>query len=323
MRFFLFLSALLLGGLPAVSETLEIRPETVTDWKPVYGEVETRTVIPARARIAGTVVSLAVTEGDRVAAGQVIATIDDEKLQLQIVALESQLDVLNAQLANAEAELERGQRLAQSGTISEQRLDSLQTAVDVLINQIAATGAERNVIRRQIEEGDVLAPDAGIVLHVPIAEGSVVGMGEAVAQIGSGGVFLRLSIPERFAGSLQEGDAIGIEGSGALADGVIAKLYPQIESGRLQADVEVEGLEDRYVGLRLPVRLSVGDREAILVPQAALSRGGGLDFVTVETAEGPVERVVVPGLTFDRDGTEWREILTGLQAGDRVVIGDE
>ena len=73
----------------------------------------------------------------------------------------------------------------------------------------------------------------------------------------------------------------------------------------------------------MPVKLPVGERQAILVPETALSQHGGLDFVTVETVEGPVGRVVVPGAEIERDGETWREILTGLSVGDSVVVSDE
>ena len=323
MKFSYISMLLLFLGSTLSAETLAVRLEPVTEWKPVYGEIEARNLLPARARISGTLVSLAVTEGDRVEAGQVIATIEDDKLGVQIDALNANLDSLEAQMTNAEAELTRGKQLLERGTITEQRLDALQTAVDVLVGQISSTEAQRQVIRRQIEEGDVLAPEAGIVLAVPVSQGSVLGPGEAVAQIGSGGVFLRLSIPERFAGAFEEGDEIQIEGSAGQRTGTIAKLYPQIQGGRVQADVEVTDLDDRYLGLRLPVRLPVGERQVILIPEAALSRGGGLDFVTIETPEGPVGRVIIPGIEVMRDGAVWREVLTGLEAGDRVVIGNE
>ncbi|SDI05992.1 efflux RND transporter periplasmic adaptor subunit [Alloyangia pacifica] len=319
MRSFILAYCLLAAAGSASADTYTVTSEPITDWKPVYGEVETRNALPARARIAGTLVELSVTEGDRVEAGQVVGTVEDEKLSVQIDALDAQAEALRAQLTNAQADLDRGQTLQQSGTISAQRLDALQTSVDVLTNQIAATEAQRRVILRQIEEGGVIAPEAGIVLSVPVSRGSFVAQGESVAVIGSGGAFLRLSIPERFAQTLAEGDRIEME----TGEGKIAKLYPQIAGGRLQADVEVEGLEERYVGLRLPVRLPVGEQDSILVPEAALGRGGGLDMVIVETAEGPVQRIVVPGRKVTRDGATWREILSGLGAGEVVVIADE
>ncbi len=326
------LSLLLLWAASrALAEPWSVTSEQITEWKPVYGEVETRNELPARARIAGTLVELSITEGDRVEAGQLVGTVEDEKLSVQIDALDAQAEALRAQLTNAQADLDRGQTLQRSGTISAQRLDALQTSVDVLTNQVTATEAQRRVVQRQIEEGGVTAPEAGIVLSVPVSRGSFVAQGETVAVIGSGGAFLRLSIPERFAQTLAEGDRIEMaRGPGAASPtetgtiaGTIAKLYPQIEGGRLQADVEVEGLEERYVGLRLPVRLPVGEQEAILVPEAALGRGGGLDMVIVETAEGPVQRIVVPGREVTREGAAWREILTGLEPGETVMVPDE
>lgn len=307
----------------AIADTVDIAPQTVTEWKPVYGQVETRDRVPARARIGGTIVALDVTEGDAVAAGGRIAVIEDTKLSFQIDAIDARLDALASQLETARSDLARGEQLIERGVITSRRFEELQTAVSVLEGQITSLDAERLVVERQIEEGTVLSPENGIVLSVPVSAGSVVGPGEAIAIVGGGGVYLRLSIPERHATDLSEGDPIEIGAGGALRQGTLAKLYPQIEGGRVEADVDVEGLDADFIGRRLPVRLPVGERQAILVPETALSRHGGLDFVTVETDTGPVARAVVPGGTIERDGTLWREILTGLGAGDTVVTRDE
>jgi RND family efflux transporter MFP subunit len=317
------LVALAADGNAAFAESHTVAPVTVTEWKPVYGQVETRDRVPARARIGGTIVALEVTEGDAVAAGQRVAVIEDLKLSFQIDALEARLTALQARLETARSELSRGEQLIERGVITSQRLETLQTAVDVIEGEIAGLGAERLVVEQQIAEGEVLAPEAGIVLTVPVSLGSVVGPGEAVAVVGGGGVFLRLSVPERHAGDLAEGDRIEIGGEDEVRTGTLAKLYPQIEGGRVAADVEVEGLDPRFVGRRLPVRLPVAEREAILVPAGAVTTRAGLDFVTVETAAEPVERVVVPGAEVLRDGTVWREILTGLVPGDVVVTDHE
>ena len=320
-----FLLALALSSLslPVLAATIDVTPQTVTEWKLVYGQVETRDTVPARARIGGTVVSLAVTEGDRVEAGARLAMIEDPKLSFQIDAVDARLDALRSQLETARADLTRGEQLLERGVIASQRVEQLQTAVTVLEGQISSLEAERLVVERQIEEGEVLAPEGGIVLSVPVSRGSVVTPGEALAIVGGGGVFLRLAVPERHAADLAQGDSIEIGTGGEVLRGTLAKLYPQIEGGRVQADVEVDGLDQSFVGRRVPVRLPVGERQAILVPADALTRAGGLDFVTVETAAGPVERAVVPGETVMRDGAAWREILTGLSAGDVVVTGDE
>jgi hypothetical protein len=149
-----------------------------------------------------------------------------------------------------------------------------------------------------------------------VAQGAVVMPGEAVAQLGGGGIFLRLAVPERHAADLNEGDAIEIEGPDGTVAGRLAKVYPLIENGRVVADVEVAGLPERFVDARVLVRLPVGARNALLVPETALVTRGGLDFVAVE---GAGLRAVVPGAEVEIDGVAMIEVLTGLKAGDAVM----
>ncbi len=330
MTAFLVLAILGASGLvnEARADTLTVAETGVVEWKAIYGQVDTRDRVPARARIGGTIVELAVTEGDQVEAGQRLANVVDDKLQFQLDSIDARLEALGAQLETAVADLERGQALTERGVATTQRLEQLQTAVDVVEGEIRSLSAERLVVEQQIAEGEVLSPGVGVVLSVPVSRGSVVAPGEAIAVVAGGGVYLRLSVPERHARDLVEGAEIEIGAEGADLDkrqtGRLFKLYPQIEGGRVQADVEVEGLDGRFVGRRVPVRLPVGERNAILVPETALIRHGGLDFVAVETAEGETRhRTVVPGRSVIQDGEVWREILTGLVAGERVVMGHE
>lgn len=319
MRAFLLLTSLL-AAAPAFAETLTLAPVTVAEWKSVYGTVEARETVPARARIGGTVQSLSVTEGDSVTAGQEIAVIHDDKIAFRIAALDAQIDALKAQLATAQADLERGQALVERGVATAQRLDQLRTGVDVITGQIASAGAERSIAEQQAAEGRVLAPGDGLVLTVPVTLGAVVMPGEPVATIGGGGVFLRLSVPERHAFSLKEGAEIRITAGGTPAAGRIAKLYPQIANGRVVADVEVEGLETGFVNARVLVELPVGERPALLVPEGAVVTRSGLDFVQVAEAGGMAERTVVLGEPVERDGAMMIEVLSGLAAGDTVVL---
>jgi RND family efflux transporter MFP subunit len=310
------LIALLLGVVPAHADSVTLEPVSITEWKAVYGRVEARDRIPARARLGGTLVSLSVAEGDVVAQGDVLAEIVDEKLGFQLAALEAQGQALAAQLANAQTELTRGEELLAQGVTTAQRLDALRTQVDVVTGQIAALEAQGQVLTQQAAEGAVLAPVAGRVLDVPVAQGAVVMPGEAVAQIGGGGIFLRLAVPERHAADLTEGDAIQIESADGVAEGRLVKVYPLIENGRVVADVEVAGLSDRFVDARVLVRLPVGERAALMVPEAALVTRGGVDFVGIE---GAGLRAVVPGERVTMDGAAMVEVLTGLQAGDLVM----
>ena len=320
MRFSL-LSILLLTAFPTSlpAEDLTLQPVTVVEWKAVYGRIEARDRIPARARLGGTLTELSVTEGDEVVAGQVLAQVVDEKIAFQISAMDAQLTAVQSQLANAETELKRGQDLLKQGVTTVQRMDALRTQVDVLNGQIAALQAQRQVVEQQAIEGAVLAPVSGRVLEVPVAKGGVVMPGEVVANLGGGGIFLRLAVPERHARQLKQGDTIQIESPDGQKEGHLVRIYPLIENGRVVADVEVEGLPDTFVDARILVRLPVADRQALMVPATAMTTRSGLDFVAVKSGDTVSLRSVVPGQHQQIDGVEQVEILSGLQAGDVIL----
>ncbi|MBL9061211.1 efflux RND transporter periplasmic adaptor subunit [Tabrizicola sp.] len=319
------LLSLMLGAaaLPVGAEPVTLAPVTVTEWKAVYGTVEARDRIPARARIGGTLVALSAAEGDLVEAGQELARIVDDKLDFQLAALAAQKEALAAQLANAGADLQRGEDLLKNGVTTTQRVDALRTQVDVLTGQIASLDAQAEVVAQQAKEGVVLAPVAGRVLDVPQTKGAVVMPGEVVAVVGGGGTFLRIAVPERHATALTAGDAIRVSEGGEDREGRLARVYPLIEGGRVVADVEIEGLPDSFVGARMLVRLPVGERKALLVPKADVVTRAGLDFVGVQGADGAALRTIVPGEAQVVDGVEMVEVISGLSAGDVVVPASE
>jgi biotin carboxyl carrier protein len=214
------------GAGAARAETLVLQPVEVTGWKAVFGRVEARDRLPARARLGGTLMELSVKEGDQVRAGDVLGRIVDEKLIFQLSAIDANRESLMAQLTNAETELKRGEDLLSRGVTTVQRLDALRTQVDVIKGQIAAVEAERAVVEQQAAEGAVLAPADGRVLDVPVAMGAVVMPGEVVATLGGGGIFLRLAVPERHAAALAEGDSIRIEGASGETEGRLERIYP-------------------------------------------------------------------------------------------------
>ena len=317
MKLFLPVIIAFLAASTAHSEPLILSPEPITEWKAVYGVVETRDRVPARARISGTIVELDVSEGDIVKAGQRIALIKDDKLDFKLATMDAQISTLKSRLKTAAVDLDRGQELIKRGVITKQRFDQLTTQVDVLNGEILTIQSNQAVVKQQVSEGEVIAPDGGIVLSVPTSKGAVATPGEGLAIIGGGGVFLRLSIPERHSASLKAGEKIQI---GEDKTGLLVKIYPQIEGGRVLADVEVEGLDGRFIGRRVPVRLPVGERQVLLVPSGAVSIHSGIDFVTVQNDQQPLRHAVVLGASVMRGGQIWHEVLTGLTAGDKVVI---
>lgn len=302
-----------------------VAPATVPDQKAVFATVESRRIVPARARINGTVVELAVKEGDSVELEQVMATVGDEKLALQLKSLDAQIAGLEAQLAQAQADLTRAEDLFSRGAIPRTRLDEVRTASNVADNALRARTAERAVIRQQLAEGQVLAPAAGRVLKVPLTIGTVIMAGESVASIAERNFVLRLRVPERHARFLKSGDSIRVDGA-ELGEagprfGTIRLVYPQIEDGRVVADAVVDGLGDYFVSERIRVWISAGERTAFIVPASVITTRFGVDYVRVRRAgAADVEVPVQRGRELPRpDLPDGIEILSGLNAGDQLV----
>lgn len=306
-----------------------VQPLIIPEMKAVFGQVESRIVVPARARISGTVREIRVSEGDQVREGEVIALIVDDKLALQLNAADARIEALNSQLQNARLQLERAQQLRTSGAGSQASLDTARMQFEVVTNQVAAATAEKAVIEQSAKEGDVLAPATGRVLTVPVTLGSVILAGEEIARIAPGPYYLRLSLPERHAAEIVQGADVLVSKRGlvqpagdpaAAHQGKIVKVYPEIADGRVIADVDVTGIGDYFVNERTLVSIPVGKRTVLAVPPEAIRRIHGIDYARVASEGGEMDVAVILGEPFEHGGQRLIEVLTGLHAGDRVVL---
>jgi RND family efflux transporter MFP subunit len=302
-------------AVAATAADFPVERRDIADLKAVFATVESVRTVPARTRIGGTIGELTIREGDRIEIGQRLAVVNDPKLPLQLVALEAQIESLRAQQTFAEIDLARVQKLKATGTVSQSRVDEAQTTVDVVKANIAAKAAERAVVAEQLAEGAVLAPANGRVLKVQAVNGTVAQPGETIATIAIETYVLRMRLPERHARYLRAGDKVmvgerGLEAAPErLVEGTVRLVYPELDQGRVIADIDVAGLGDFFVGERTRVFVATGIRQAILVPPDYLFKRSGVTFTMVK---GAGEVVVQPGQT----GADGVEILSGLEAGD-------
>jgi RND family efflux transporter MFP subunit len=314
-----------LGAVAHGETTFTVRLADITDQKAVFATVESPNVVPARARIGGTVASLSVHQGDIVTQGQVIAVVGDDKLLLQINSLDAQIAGLQSQLAQAQTDLTRSETLFRQGVGPRTTMDQSRTAVDVATAVLRARTAERAVALQNLQEGQVLAPVPGRVLTVPLTTGSVVLNGDTIATIGEQPFMLRLRVPERHAASLSVGDPIRLDpqqlAAGEAASGTITLIYPSIEQGRVVADARVADLGSYFVGDRVRVWINAGARPGFIVPAGFVETRFGLDYVRLRRAdstviEAPVQRGRSNAGTTLENGLE---ILSGVAAGDVLV----
>ncbi len=310
---------------PDASAAYTVSERTVADEKAVFATIESANVVPARARIGGTIAELRVRQGDRVESGQVIAIVGDQKLGLQIQSQDAQVRAAQAQVEQTRADLARAEKLSQQGYATKTQVDQLHTAYNVALNALKSQTAQQSVAQQQQTEGQILAPTAGRILTVPVTAGTVIMAGEPVATIAEQNYILRLSIPERHAAFIKAGDPIRVDGSdlglSSSQQGTIKLVYPKIDNGRLQADATFSGVGDYFVGERIRVWVSAGERKAIVIPADFIITRNGIDFVRLKLSEGsiidaPVQRGSVLSL---QDMPEGIEILSGLKPGDTLV----
>ncbi|WP_374569823.1 efflux RND transporter periplasmic adaptor subunit [Phenylobacterium sp.] len=301
-------------------ERLTVTAAPIADLKPVAAQVTTRKMSDARARIGGTLVRLNVREGDKVREGQVIAVVADQRVSYETNAYAAQAAAAEAEAARAKADLKRYQVLYEKGFYAKAGLDQMEAAARAAEGSAAAARAQRSASAETGAQGAILAPTDGKVLHADVPEGSVVVAGQSVATVTAGEPLLRIELPEAHARALKLGDEVAID-PGALPNGAtsgkIIQLYPAVTSGRVTADIAVPGLAAELVGQRVPVRVKVGERKAIVVPRRFVSTRFGVDYVRVLDKSGHASEVAVQ--LAPAPGADQVEVLSGLNDGDIIL----
>ncbi|WP_448580375.1 efflux RND transporter periplasmic adaptor subunit [Thermaurantiacus sp.] len=307
---------------PAPSgERLKLAPVTVPDIATVPAIVTTRDMAEARARIPGVLVDLRVREGDRVAAGETIATIVDSRLGEERGAASAQAAAAEAVATRARADLERVRFLHREGVYAQAKLDEAEAAARAAEAQAAAARSAAGAVGAVERQGDVRAPAAGQVLRADIPAGSAVMPGTVVALITAGPPVVRLDLHEGLGRKVVAGAEVRLlNPAGPPATGRVVKVYPGVDQGRVRADAEVPGLSPGLVGERMTAQVVLGERQALVVPDRFISRRFGLAFATLVAADGKaVAGIPVEVRAGPLPGTV--EILSGLKAGDLLVAG--
>lgn len=302
-------------------EHLLLARAPLADMKSVGGEITTRDQADARSRIAGTLVTLRVRAGDVVREGQEIGMVTDERLAYQTSSVAAQVAAAEAEAERARADLARSQSLYDKDIAAKARLEQAIAASHAADAQVAALKAQQNASANLAQQGAILAPASGRVLHADIPAGSVVTPGMSIATITAGPPIIRLDLPESLTAQVRAGSRILVTGEELPADsrnGQVTQVYPSIAGGRVRVDATVPGLTTELVGRRVGVLIEVGQRPTLTVPGRFISTRYGIDFVDVlDRNQRPSAVPVQTAPTFDPDRVE---ILSGVAAGDTLFI---
>ncbi|QDX27298.1 efflux RND transporter periplasmic adaptor subunit [Sphingomonas suaedae] len=305
----------------AIGERLTIRSTPIAATKPLAAEIATRDQAEALARIPGTLVELTVREGDLVRQGQRIGRIIDTRIGYETRALGAQAAAASAQAEAARAELTRIEYLYNRGVYAKARLDQARATARSAEAQVRAARDQQSASAALAGQGTILAPATGRVLRADIPRGSVVAPGMSIATITSGPPLLRLDIPQSLARALKLGTRVTVEDASELGGktGTVVQLYPAVSGGRVRADVALAGLTTDLVGRRVGVRVALGSRSGIAVPQRFVTTRFGTDYVLLLGKDGRTS--LVPVQTAPIPGSDSVEILSGVAPGDVVAAG--
>jgi len=299
------------SAAPPQVRTLRLVPEDVVLSTTVVGTLEPTARVVVAAQEEGVVTAVAVREGDRVAAGDLVVQLDDRRIRAELAEAE-------ARLLDARAQARRAKALEGDGLISPSEADTIRASE-------AMAEARAELLRTRVSFARITAPVAGVVLARRVEVGNLASARTPLVELAAGaGLLLRVPVSELEVVHLRPGDAATVRVD-ALPDvsltARISRIFPSAEGTTRQVTVELS-LADPPAAVRpgflARARMVVEERKGVfLVPEAALQRGSETPhFVWVLDGDTARVRPVEPG-----ERVNGRVVIrTGLAAGDEVVV---
>lgn len=277
-----------------------------------------------RAKVGGTVVRLAVAEGDRVQAGQVLARIDAADMASRLAEREAMVAQAAVALAQAERTHANNQQLGQQQFISPSAVEQSKTALDAARAQAQAARAQQDTMRVATRDTVVTAPFAGIVAKRSVVTGEKVSPEQAMfTVINITQLELAGQVGTHEVSLLAAGQpvALRVEGSSATVNGTLARIAPAADAGSRSIGVAVlvPNRDERLrAGQFATAAVTVPDAaQRLTVPQTAVVQAGGQDAVWVIDKGALARRVVTLGRSDAKTGRV--EITQGLTAQSQLL----
>ena len=326
------LAVLLMSALAVAQNTVQV-PVVAAQIKAVGNGFELDGVVqPVKqstvsAQVSGRLVSLAVKAGDRVSAGQLLATIDDRETQTGVQSSQAQVAQAQAQWRNAQSNFDRTRDLQRQGFVSSAAMDT----ADAQLKSASAARDQASAGARQagLSQGftRVTAPFEGLVLQTQAEAGDLAAPGKPLLTLYAP-LPLRAVVQVPLSRSSLVSASSLVEVQVAAADGAQQWIRPTQVSHVPGADAVAQTIEWRLElpaqsvkgllpGQQVRVRFAAGEKQRLVIPAAAVLRRGELTAVYVAGNKGFVLKAVRLGADH---GSQGLEVLAGLQAADQVAL---
>ena len=289
------------------------------------GVVEAVRQATVSAQATGRVASLQVKVGDKVRAGQVLATIDDRDTQTGVARSQAQVAQAEAELANAQANVQRTRDLRKQGFVSQAALDVAETQYKAAQAGREGAGAGAQQARLAQSFTQVTAPFEGYVMETLVQAGDLAVPGKPVATVyAPQPLRVAVQVPASMAQTARSAKSIELQvgGAGDAAQWVapasqqgVTAADPVSQTLTWKMDVPAAVAAQMIPGQQTRVRFVGGMAQRMVVPQAAVLRRGELTAVYVAADKGFVLKAVRLGAVHG----DSIEVLAGLRAGDAVA----
>ena len=316
------------------------------------GYVVARRMATVSAKIPGKVREVLIEEGQRVEAGQIIATLEpidaEQQRSLsasQLAAARSQAVGVQAQLREAEANAGRLGQLVGQKLVSRAQYEQAVAQRDALRAQLATSRRNADVAQdglriaaQGVDNTIVRAPFAGVVIAKAAQPGEIISPMAASGGFTRSGIGtivdmdsleVEVEVGEAFIGRVKPG--MPVEATlNAYQDwkipAEVIAIIPAADRGKATVKVRVAlKQKDARIVPDMGVRVSFLEaakptdakaQPGVLAPSAAITQRDGKDVAFVLSGETVQQRTVKPGRSLGDD----REVLEGLASGDAVVL---
>ena len=287
------------------------------------GEIHAHDETILSFRTGGRIVTRSVDIGDRVNAGQLLATLENTTSQNQLDGAQADYEGAKAAAQVAALNVSRMQKLMPTGAIARTQLDNARA--DWLVARARLKNSEsalRNA-RENLGWTRLIAPQSGMITEVSASAGQVVSGGQSVLTLATGearDVVFDIAKPDAIPPQEQAGVRVSllsdpsVQASAALRD-ISPQADPQTRTWRVRATLQNPPLA-MALGASVTVTLPATGPHGYALPASALSRVGDKPAVYVINPQSQAQlRVVVPAYY-----TATSVIISGgLEPGDRVI----
>jgi len=315
------------GGPPPTGvKIVTLAPTPIRDASEYIGTLKSRRMITIQPQVDGQLTRIFVKSGDVVEAGKALMQIDPARQEASVTTAQANRAARLAELEFAKQQLERVQRLYQSGAGSKQDLDQAMANLSAAQADVNALGAQIRQNQVQLEYYRIVAPAHGIVGDIPVRVGDHVTPQTVLTILNDNGALeAYISIPVERASQLAMGMEVQLlDGAGQIiASGHIHFISSQVNSETqsilIKTDVE------NPTGLLRPeqfvrARVVWASHDGVTVPALAVQRLNGQTFVfAAEASEGGKLVAKMRPVTVGELVGDSYVVATGLKVGDKIV----